>query len=118
MVNLNKRILYLDQLRSLAIISIVRVGVPLFLMVSGALLLNRKLKMSVFFKKRARSVVVPFICWAAIYSIFGLLYFSYLPSYEPTFQYFIDVFFGFKGVSSILWFMVFTWNLFVDTNFK
>ena len=75
MVNLNKRILYLDQLRSLAIIcviighvctkfgegsyvnwmfstaviSIVRVGVPLFLMVSGALLLNRKLKMSVFF---------------------------------------------------------------------
>lgn len=103
---------------STAVISIVRVGVPLFLMVSGALLLNRKLKMSVFFKKRARSVVVPFICWAAIYSIFGLLYFSYLPSYEPTLQYFIDVFFGFKGVSSILWFMVFTWNLFVDTNFK
>ncbi len=139
MVNLNKRILYLDQLRSLAIIcviighvctffgegsyvnwmfstaviSIVRVGVPLFLMVSGALLLNRKLKISVFFKKRARSVVVPFICWAAIYSIFGLLYFSYLPSYEPTLQYFIDVFFGFKGVSSILWFIWFLLGIYL-----
>ena len=139
MVNFNKRILYLDQLRSLAIIfviighvcfffgqgiyvnwvfsvsviSVVRMGVPLFLMVSGALLLNKKLEMSVFFKKRARNVVVPFICWTVIYSIFGLVYFSYLPSYELSLQYFMDVLFGFKGVSTVSWFIWFLLGIYL-----
>ena len=139
MVNINKRILYLDQLRSLAIIcvivghvctffgegsytnwivstsliSIVRVGVPLFLMVSGALLLNRQLNMKIFFKKRARSVVVPFICWTFIFSVFGLIYFSNFTGYELSIKYFIDVLFGFKGVSSISWFIWFLLGIYL-----
>lgn len=139
MVDINKRILYLDQLRSLAIIcvivghvctffgegsytnwivstsliSLVRVGVPLFLMVSGALLLNRQLDMKIFFKKRARSVVVPFICWTVIFAIFGLIYFSDFAGYELSVKYFVDVLFGFKGVSTISWFIWFLLGIYL-----
>ena len=139
MVNLDKRILYLDQLRSLAIfcvivghvctffgegsygnwmvsttlISIVRIGVPLFLMVSGALLLNREMDMKIFFKKRARNVVVPFICWTVIFSIFGLIYFKGFTGYELSVKYFVDVLFGFKGVSTVSWFIWFLLGIYL-----
>ncbi len=139
MVSLDRRILYLDELRSLAIIcviighvctffgkgsygnwivstsliSVVRIGVPLFLMVSGALLLNRQQEMKVFFKKRARSVVVPFICWTVIFSIFGLVYFSNFAGYELSINYFVNVLFGFMGISSISWFIWFLLGIYL-----
>lgn len=95
-----KRILYLDVIRAYAIISVVwlhaaapltnqfnqlslsewwvanilnaiaRPAVPLFLMVSGFLLLDPKKKeesLPVFYRKRMLRVVVPFLGWAMIY---------------------------------------------------
>ncbi|MEG0448404.1 MAG: acyltransferase family protein [Lysinibacillus sp.] len=42
--------------------------VPIFLMISGALLLGRKEdSLGVFFKKRANKILVPFIVWSIIY---------------------------------------------------
>ncbi len=86
-----KRILYLDEVRSLAIILVVlghiiryfsynfpswllasgiflltRIGVPLFFTVSGALLLNRKYDIKKFLTKRFKRVFLPLLC--------GLLY--------------------------------------------
>ncbi|MBP3791490.1 MAG: acyltransferase family protein [Methanobrevibacter sp.] len=40
---------------------IVRFGVPVFIMVSGALLLNREIEIVDFFKKKVNRIVVPFI---------------------------------------------------------
>ena len=89
----NERIFYLDELRAIAILlvllahtikyfpvnidyltsptllsylAISRMGVPLFFMLSGALLLNREYSISQFFKKRFSRVLIPAIFWYII----------------------------------------------------
>lgn len=95
MVNGKKRIFYLDQLRALAILLVVLahvcrkfsdacvagswqwmastplidfgvLGVPLFLMISGALLLNRDYELKDFMKRRFSRILIPFIPWALL----------------------------------------------------
>ncbi|MFJ5764818.1 acyltransferase [Lysinibacillus sp. NPDC093210] len=92
------RIQYMDSLRAIAIIGVLflhaatpyvvlydkissfdwqtgivfnalsRWCVPIFLMISGALLLGRKEEsISTFFKKRANKILLPFIAWSIIY---------------------------------------------------
>ena len=92
------KIKYYDTLRFLAIISIialhtiqvfhgqkhigdnlysfneiVRFGVPVFLMITGALLLNREIKIGEFFKRRLNRLVYPFIFYLILHRI--LLYY-------------------------------------------
>jgi len=51
--------------------SVVRMSVPLFFMVSGALLLNHKEEpLSQFFSKRFFKVVIPLLGWSLIYIVF------------------------------------------------
>lgn len=89
-----KRIFYYDELRALAIIFVVlchasilyrpfiytslkvslpgmfyiltHVAVPIFFMLSGALLLNREYDLRGFFKKRFSRILLPFLFWAII----------------------------------------------------
>lgn len=88
-----KRIFYFDELRAIAILAVVfchsddffpialdnfrtcfpffvsnlgRTGVPIFLMLSGALLLNREYDLLDFFKRRYTRILVPFIFWVAV----------------------------------------------------
>ena len=125
----SKRILYLDEVRSLAIIlvvlghlirwfskdfftwqvasavfSLTRIGVPLFFTVSGALLLTRKHDIKAFLEKRFKRVVLPFSFWIIVYLILGVL----LWHYKPTFDYFVGVIFGSHDLSSLFWFI---WSL-------
>ncbi|KZX11052.1 acyltransferase [Methanobrevibacter filiformis] len=94
------RIFYLDQLRVLAIIGVIiihvsqsflgvldisnfnwivsdaffniaRFAVPIFLALSGVLLLNREYKIKEFFKKRLARIISPFIFWGIIYVLFA-----------------------------------------------
>jgi len=95
------RIFYLDQLRALAIVGIVichvanlwngtphsslnwivhyffnilgRYGVPVFLMLSGALLLNKDYAIYDFIKRRFPRILKPFIFWMAIAIVFGII---------------------------------------------
>ena len=124
-----KRILYLDEVRSLAIILVVlghvirlfskdfdswqfcsgvfaltRIGVPLFFTVSGALLLTRKHDIEEFLKKRFKRVFLPLLFWIIVYSIAGVLIWHFQPSLE----YFFNVAFGIEDYSSIFWFI---WSL-------
>jgi surface polysaccharide O-acyltransferase-like enzyme len=90
-----KRIFFLDELRALAIIFIMlvhisatwtqnlplnenyviallfqiigRSGVPLFLMITGTLLINKNYEISEFMKKRFTRVFAPLIFWSVIY---------------------------------------------------
>lgn len=92
--NAKKRIFYFDELRALAILFVILchtttlykpyyynltvmsipsllnmlgwVGVPLFFMISGALLLNREYTLKDFFKRRFTRILVPFIFWMII----------------------------------------------------
>lgn len=58
--------------------SIVRSCVPLFIMISGYLLLNEPLSdMAVFYKKRAKRLLIPFITWSILLPILYFLYVNY-----------------------------------------
>lgn len=124
-----KRILYLDEVRSLAIMlvvighvtrlfsydfnswlfcsgvfSLTRIGVPLFFTVSGSLLLTRKYEVKKFLEKRFKRVFLPFLFWIIIYIIAGILIWHY----SPTITYFIDTAFGVQDYSRPFWFI---WSL-------
>lgn len=102
MVNGKNRIFYLDFIRALAIILVVTahitrlfyrnaphgsnymhmvapvmdwaiMGVPLFLMISGALLLNRKYGLGDFLKRRYKRILVPFLFWSVVTIVIRLL---------------------------------------------
>lgn len=49
--------------------SISRWCVPVFFMISGALLLNKTETLSEFFKKRFNKVLIPFLFWSLVYSV-------------------------------------------------
>jgi surface polysaccharide O-acyltransferase-like enzyme len=118
-----KRIFYLDQLRALAIVAIIlchvanlwagspngsfnwdmryffniagRFGVPIFLMLSGVLLLNRDYKIWEFMKRRFPRILNPFIFWMIIAIIFGVISqdkFSYFNSVTSAVPYIVKTF--------------------------
>jgi surface polysaccharide O-acyltransferase-like enzyme len=50
-----------------------RPGVPLFVMLSGFLLLGKDYPLTIFLKKRFSKVVVPALFWMCVYSFYGYL---------------------------------------------
>lgn len=50
--------------------SFMRPAIPLFVMVTGALLLPVKENISAFYKKRLTRLIVPFIIWSVLYNLF------------------------------------------------
>lgn len=99
---MKNRIFYFDELRALAILLVILIhvskwfaevepihsffwcvttafcslgnmGVPLFLMISGALLLNRKHEFKSFFKRRFSRIFIPFCFWIVFIMLFKVL---------------------------------------------
>ena len=124
-----KRIMYLDEVRSLAIMlvvighltrlfsydfyswlfcsgvfSLTRIGVPLFFTVSGSLLLTRKYEVKRFLEKRFKRVFLPFLFWIIIYIIAGVLIWHF----DFTAEYVMNTAFGVGDYSSLFWFI---WSL-------
>ena len=60
------------------------IGVPLFVLLSGALLLGRQESPSDFLKKRIVRVLIPFFSWSVI--LFGIYYFVDPTSYGVNLQ--------------------------------
>lgn len=56
--------------------SMVRPSVPLFVMISGVLLLPTNMNMRDFYTRRARRLFIPFIAWSLLLPILNYLYFS------------------------------------------
>ncbi|MFA9189946.1 acyltransferase family protein [Flavobacterium sp. FZUC8N2.13] len=52
--------------------SAVRFCVPIFLMLTGALLLAKPIEIESFFKKRFLKILLPFLFWSSIYVVYGL----------------------------------------------
>lgn len=50
--------------------SMLRFGVPVFVMISGAVLLDRNEPLNVFLSKRLKRIFLPFLFWSIIYFIF------------------------------------------------
>lgn len=137
-MNFKDRILYLDVLRALAIIfvvfwhvsnqfstnllnfnvvipinSLVRIAIPIFLMISGALLIGqKKYDFLDFFKRRFSRIFIPHIFWVIIYFILGLTIipdyyglFNYSTPASLSISYFLAVFFSMSEFSALLWFV-------------
>lgn len=51
--------------------SIVRWGVPVFVMISGALFLNREISLKTLYSKYVFRMVISFLVWSVIYTFFG-----------------------------------------------
>jgi surface polysaccharide O-acyltransferase-like enzyme len=49
--------------------TISRVGVPLFFLISGYLLLSKQEGLGAFFRKRAARIIIPFLVWSIIYDV-------------------------------------------------
>lgn len=106
MVQKNGRIFYIDEIRALAILLVIlihvskwfvavevphtlfwhfssflfslgRMGVPLFFMISGALLLNKEYEIVYFFKRRFSRIFVPFAFWIVIIILYKILFFNH-----------------------------------------
>jgi len=48
--------------------------VPLFVLLSGALLLNKNEDAVTFYKKRLHKLLIPWVCWTIIYMLFAILF--------------------------------------------
>lgn len=131
------RIFYFDILRALAIVAVIilhiseldlistnpsnfsfpflatinasfRFAVPLFLMLSGALLLNKDYNYLSFFCRRYPRIIAPFLFWGAIYIVFSALFYGkayYFASFNSSLFYIANMFFGIKGFLSHFWFV-------------
>lgn len=123
-----KRIFYFDEIRALAILFVILchtttiyhpfnysfsplaipsilnmlgwVGVPLFFMISGALLLNREYTLKDFFKRRFTRILYPFIFWMIITLS---LYYFFLGFGEKEL---LKVFFGDNRYTWFIWVMM------------
>lgn len=56
------------------ITSLARISVPLFVMISGYLLLPMKSTTSEFFKKRFTRILYPFVVWCILYALYYMAY--------------------------------------------
>lgn len=61
--------------------SFTRPAIPLFMMVTGILLLPTKMDMGSFYKKRISRVLIPFLVWSVLYNLFP--WFTGLLNCEP-----------------------------------
>ncbi len=132
---MSERIIYYDFLRAFAIIAIVvchigglyltnfgvvntlennfayflnsfaHFGVPLFIMISGALLLNKDRSFKVFFSKRALRLFPPLIFWLIV----GLAVYSLIPLTHFTVGPVLDLALGFNNEILPFWFV---WMIF------
>jgi surface polysaccharide O-acyltransferase-like enzyme len=59
----------------------VRFAVPIFLILTGATMLNREYELGEFYKKRLKRVFVPFAFWMVVYWVFR--WFMLLPRQQP-----------------------------------
>lgn len=129
-MNKSKRIFYFDVLRAIAIIGIVfchaaifflitgvnssyfpvtaffdclrDFSIPIFLMLSGALLLNRDDSLIKFFKKRLSRLLIPFLFWVLVYVAYASVYIWHGFNIKSS----IDILLGTSGTLGVtFWFI-------------
>lgn len=92
--------------------SLMRASVPLFVMISGALLLGDKREMTYkdFFMKRAAKVFIPLLGWSAIYYAYKVYNGTYIFSIKEPIRLFMT-----QGISVHLWFLYMILGMYLIT---
>lgn len=93
--------------------SIIHSGVPLFVMLSGALLLNKNEPISLFFKKRFKRILIPFFIWSLIVFIIKQLEDSSQVTANPIFEFLMQFISG--GTHGIYWYIYLIIGLYLLT---
>lgn len=91
---------------------IIYIAVPLFVMLSGALLLGKDESLGVFFKKRFKRVLIPFIAWSVIWGVF--LFYKENKTMAGCLPWIVISFFN-NGVHGIYWFVYLILGLYLIT---
>lgn len=94
----------------LASFTVIKVCVPLFVMLSGALLLGKHESISFFLSKRVSKVLVPWFLWTLIYMVWNYSAHSYHPANPSQWKYFFELTFF-----SQLWFLPLIFSLYLIT---
>ncbi|MFP7176823.1 acyltransferase [Priestia filamentosa] len=92
--------------------SMSRFAVPVFVMISGALLLNdkRELTYKFFFQRRFNKVLIPFIGWSAIYYVYEV----HEGNFQLSISDFIELILS-NSISVHLWFMYMILAMYIVT---
>lgn len=90
--------------------TVVKVCVPLFIMLSGALLLGKQEPISSFLSKRVVKVLIPWLLWTLIYMMWNYTVHSYHPANLSQWKYFFELTFF-----SQLWFLPLIFSLYLVT---
>ena len=135
----SKRIFYLDFLKAFAIFLVVvghvsaetlihspvninwlfadfystfaKISIPIFIMISGTLLLNRDYNFKGFIEKRFSRILIPFLFWGSIYVIFSFVFGfteGKVPDYNSIISiisFIINMFLGQPGYLNHFWFV-------------
>lgn len=100
-----------------AIMSIVKCAVPLFVMLSGALLLGKEESIASFYKKRLMRLLPPFLIWSFI--VYSLYYIKNnnddFSIYDLFYNYIVQTFTS--GVVSVYWYVYMILGLYLITPF-
>lgn len=88
-------------------------GVPLFVMLSGALLLEKEERVILFFRKRFQRVLIPFIIWSLIVFILQMITEKKDFQLELLEDFFSKLFFD--GVHGIYWYIYMLLGLYILT---
>lgn len=109
---------YSEFLTGALIGSMVRCCVPIFVMMSGVLLLPVKMDMPTFYSKRAKRLLIPFLFWSLVFPVLYFLYVNYSgieiisPSILPedytvkrTFEKMYTFIFNFNYDTTVLWYV-------------
>lgn len=70
--------------------SITRCSVPLFVLVTGALLGNSELDLLLFIRKRILRIIIPLVMWGIVYILFDHYFFNDVIGFEKTISMFIS----------------------------
>ncbi len=101
--------------------SAMRFCVPLFLMISGGLLLRENHKPIEFFKKRVTRVIFPFIFWSLIYSVTVFVYYSFTKDINISFIESVENFIfykeNFRQIAYHLWYVYTIIGIYLITPF-
>ena len=96
--------------------SIQHIGVPLFVMLSGALLLGKQESPYVFLKKRMSRVLVPFLVWSVIlFGIYCVLEPNRYPEDTNSYPLLFVKLLCFSGIHRVYWYVYMILGLYLIT---
>ncbi len=94
--------------------SLTRFCVPIFLMVSGALLLSKTNEAIPFYKKRFTKVFIPFFLWSTVYTLLFLTYELYKGNLHSMGEFFEYIFNSYIfGAAYHLWYFYLLFSLYL-----